>query len=99
MIDASEIEKLAELARIRLSNEEKKKLPSEMDAILGYVADISSVVSVASHDEKDLSLTHNIMRDDTETHASGEFTESLLAEAPGREGNYVKVKKILESNQ
>jgi Asp-tRNA(Asn)/Glu-tRNA(Gln) amidotransferase C subunit len=35
------------------------------------------------------------MRDDSVTHTPGEFTEDILNNAPDREGNYLKVKKIL----
>ncbi len=36
------------------------------------------------------------MRDDADPHEAGLYTEDLLKAAPGRDGNYVKVKKILE---
>lgn len=37
----------------------------------------------------------NVFREDKNPHLSGEFTEDLLAEAPQRQGEFVKVKKIL----
>lgn len=37
----------------------------------------------------------NVMREDTEPHESGIYTEKLLSAAPQREGQYIKVKKIL----
>lgn len=37
----------------------------------------------------------NVMREDGEPHESGLYTEKLLSAAPQREGQYIKVKKIL----
>ncbi len=37
----------------------------------------------------------NVMREDSNPHESGKYTETLLKAAPQREGQYVKVKKIL----
>ena len=35
------------------------------------------------------------MREDDNPHAGGIYTEAVLNEAPEREGDYIKVKKIL----
>jgi Asp-tRNA(Asn)/Glu-tRNA(Gln) amidotransferase C subunit len=35
------------------------------------------------------------MREDVIVNKAGEYTEKLLGNAPSREGNYLKVKKIL----
>ena len=92
MIEKKDIEKLASLARIQVNEEEKDSLASSIESILEYVGqvqhfEVSSVV--------DTPLQRNIMREDVVTHTSGEYTENLLSLAPFREGNYLKVKKIL----
>ena len=46
MLEIKDIEKLAKLARIELTQEEKEKLLKEVDPILGYVAQLKEVVSV-----------------------------------------------------
>jgi Asp-tRNA(Asn)/Glu-tRNA(Gln) amidotransferase C subunit len=35
------------------------------------------------------------MRDDNGAHESGEYSKEILEQAPNKEGNYIKVKKIL----
>ncbi len=94
MISLKEIEKLATLSRIALSQEEKEALRKDMDAILGYVEQVQKV-SGDLNSEKKAGLLRNVMREDTDPHQSGEFTEILLSAVPKREGQYVKVKKIL----
>lgn len=92
MITKEDIEKLCELSRLSISESEKESMRKDIDSILGYVGAISSVNAV---EEKRLPVLRNIMRDDTVTNTSGEYTEDLLNLAPVREGNYLKVKKIL----
>jgi Asp-tRNA(Asn)/Glu-tRNA(Gln) amidotransferase C subunit len=40
-------------------------------------------------------LLRNVMREDEPTNHSGEYTEAILQNAPAREGDWLKVKKIL----
>ena len=94
MISIKEIEKLADLSRIALSPEEKESLRKDIDSILGYVAQIKSV-SAGLDSEKKAGGLRNVMREDTNPHESGIFTEPLLSAAPSREGQYIRVKKIL----
>ena len=92
MISKEEIEKLAQLARIDISNEEKDSMRTDIESILEYVGQVKNISVEA---EREMPVPRNVMRDDVVTHQSGEFTEDLLALAPAREGNYLKVKKIL----
>ncbi|TSC62512.1 MAG: hypothetical protein Greene041614_407 [Parcubacteria group bacterium Greene0416_14] len=97
MISSEDIEKLAALSRIEVSDEEKGKLGSDIESILGYVSEIQDVVT-GGITQAEKSPVHNVMREDESPHESGIYTEILLAEAPAREGNFVRVKKILPSN-
>ena len=95
-ISDKEIEKLGNLARIKLSDEEKKGLKTDIESILGYVSEIQEVSSDLNRDmsfDKDQLI--NVMREDENPHESGLYTEKILNEVPQREGDYVKVKKIL----
>ena len=94
MISPKEIEKLAELSRLSLTPEERESLRKDMDSILGYVGQLQKV-SGGQEIKKKAGRIHNIMREDANPHESGIFTEALISSAPRREGNYVKVKKIL----
>lgn len=101
MITTEDIQKLAELSRIKIAPEEQESLRAEIESILGYVDQIKKASSGASVSEtseiptiKSGSL-HNVMREDAEPHMPSEFTERILSVAPAREGDYLKVKKIL----
>jgi len=92
-MELKDIEKLAELSRIEISEKEKGKILEEMDSILDFVDQIQKI-DVDITDRKAGEI-RNIMRDDTKPHKSGEYTEDILREVPKVKDNYVEVKKIL----
>ena len=94
MITLEEIEKLANLSRIAVTSEEKEQLRKDMESILGYVEQVNKVSADLVLEKEELLLC-NVMRSDDNPHESGVFTETLLQAAPQREGQYIKVKKIL----
>lgn len=92
MISKTDIKKLASLSRLALTEAEEDSFSNEIGAILVYVGNINSLVSdgtVPKYEHK------NILRDDVVVHGTGEYTDKLIANAPEKEGNFVKVKKIL----
>ena len=95
MITTDEIDKLAALARLALSPEEKERMRSEFDSILGYIATIQKVSATSAKGGRSIVAQVNVMREDAHPHESGIYTEALISAAPKREGNYIKVKKIL----
>lgn len=93
-MDKKEIENLAQLARMDLSEAEKASLASDMKDILAFVDKIKEAdVDVTL--ENRVGAVYNVFREDMDPHESGIYTEALLAAAPSREGDFVKVKKIL----
>jgi aspartyl-tRNA(Asn)/glutamyl-tRNA(Gln) amidotransferase subunit C len=83
------------LARIALKDDEVEKLRGEIESILAYVDVVQKVdlpPGIAASPHLDLM---NVMREDANPHEAGIYTEDMLKQAPKREGNFVKVKKIL----
>ncbi len=94
MITPQEIEKLADLARIKITDEEKEQFGKEIDSILAYVTQIKEA-NISLDATLSVGAVKNVLREDAAPHESGINTEKILKEAPKREGQYVKVKKIL----
>ncbi len=92
LMELKDVEKLAELARIEMNDDEKKELLGDLQSILGYVDQIESVE--VQDIEPDYTIT-NVMREDEEPHAKGMYTEELLNSAPQKKDGYIKVKQIL----
>lgn len=91
-ISIGEVERIAKLARLKFTDQEKIKLQTELSSILNYVDQLKEVqTNVASEFELEGA---NLMRDDI-----AEITveaEDVIAQAPAKDGKFVKVKSILE---
>jgi aspartyl-tRNA(Asn)/glutamyl-tRNA(Gln) amidotransferase subunit C len=94
MITVKELEHLAQLARIELSDDDKKSLVKEFDSILGYVDQLKKV-DVKMDAEGRVGAVRNAMRPDAVRSISPEDRERLLDEAPDRERDFIAVKKII----
>lgn len=93
-MERKDIEHLAKLSRIAVTDEEADALAKDITSILGYVCDIEEITG-SKEEEKKVGALFNVMREDANPHEPGIYTEDLLNLAPERDGRYVKVKKIL----
>jgi len=92
-MELKDVEKLAKLSRIEISEDEKESLRASLESILGYVEQIESV-STGEIEMKDEPL-RNVMREDVAPYESGIYSEILLKAAPASQDGFVKVKQIL----
>ena len=85
-MNIKDVENLAELAKIELTDEEKKSLLSDMEGILGYVRQIESVeVGETEQDHK----LYNVWREDEVT--PSEFSKELiLKQFPDLQDGFLK---------
>jgi aspartyl-tRNA(Asn)/glutamyl-tRNA(Gln) amidotransferase subunit C len=96
MMEIKDIEKLAKLARIELSEAEKQAYLKDMSAILNYVDQIKEIVGTTS-EEKKAGYLRNVTRLDESQDQDQDKARAIIAEFPRQERNYLKVKKILEN--
>jgi aspartyl-tRNA(Asn)/glutamyl-tRNA(Gln) amidotransferase subunit C len=93
-ISIEEVERIAKLARLKFTGEEKQKLQTELSAILDYADQLKKIegklpaIDLANQDGV------NMMRDDVAE--VGVSPEELLKQAPAKEGRFLKVKSVLE---
>ncbi len=92
MVNKEEIKNLANLARIEITDGEAESLTKELDSILAYIGQIQEV---SSGEVLNKPVLKNVLREDAPTNEDNEYTEDILNNAPGREGNFLRVKKIL----
>lgn len=93
MIEKKDIEKLATLSRIKLTEAEKESFQKEIDSILGYVAQIQKA-SGTVEGKLDLDQPENAFREDVPERQGGEYTRDLIDAAPYKEGDSVQVKHM-----
>jgi aspartyl-tRNA(Asn)/glutamyl-tRNA(Gln) amidotransferase subunit C len=93
-LSREEVQRVAVLARLRLTPEEQSSLTEELDRILGYMDKLNQLdtadVDLFSHTAN---IT-NTLREDQVTNRPN--ADALLANAPDRDGTFFKVPKIIE---
>ena len=94
MLDIKDIEKLAKLARIELTNDQKQRLLKEVDPILDYVTQLKEVVSKIG-EAKVVGELRNVVRDDVNPTETSTNTKNIIADMPNSQDDYLKVEKIL----
>lgn len=92
MVTKEEVKNLANLARIKITEEEAENLAVELHSILDYVGQIQKA---GGEDVVNKPLLKNVLREDVPLNKDSEYTEDILNNAPKREGKYLAVKKIL----
>lgn len=92
-MEIKDIEKLAKLARIEITENEKQAFAKDLESILGYVDQIREVVVPEAVAE--VGETYNVLRKDEQTNQGGQYTDKILANAPDTENGFLKVKKVL----
>jgi aspartyl-tRNA(Asn)/glutamyl-tRNA(Gln) amidotransferase subunit C len=93
-ISLDEVGRIAKLARLKFTDEEKQKLQIELSTILAYVDQLKKIQGKAPAVEITEEEGLNLMRDDV-----AEVTiepEEFLKQAPTLEGNFIKVKSVME---
>jgi len=95
MIDV-DIEKLASLSRIAISDDEKEQLKKEIPEILQFVEQVSEA---GGEINKEVGEHYNVFREDAYPHESGVYTDALVEAMPQKtDSNYLKVRKIIQQD-
>lgn len=97
MITEKEVEHIAKLARLGLSEAEKEKYSKELSGILDYMKKLNEVdvKNIGAVDQVS-DLTNVFREDENPLQADAEKIKKMISQAPEREGNFVKTKAILE---
>ena len=94
-LTSTEVEHIAELARLDLTEHEKALFQDQLSAILDYAAVLQGVDTSAVPPTATVLTLRNVMRDDAV--APSMPTEDVLANAPAAVDGYFRVKAILEA--
>ncbi len=97
-ITKKEVEHIAGLARIKLTEKEKDKMTKEMGAILGYIDKLKEVNTEGVEPITHITgLTDVFRKDDNPRESDSENIKRLMGQAPGGKDGYVKVKSVFEN--
>jgi len=95
MISKKQVEHIAKLARIELTNQEKEKFTKELSSILDYVEQLNKVDTKDIESIKQITGLKDVMRKD-EAKKREKTRDKLLKQAPKRKEEYFKVPKVFE---
>jgi len=94
MLSKKDIQHIADLARLELSDEELEKYGGQLSRILGYIDQLKEVdtdgVEPAAATEEE-----SVLRDDKVLEWDKEEVKEALAEAPDLEEGQIRVKRVL----
>ena len=94
MIDEREVEHVARLARLALSDAEKARMRAELSAILSHIDTLKEVDVEGVEPTSHAVPLVNVMRDDEVRECLP--GEAALANAPDRAGEFFRVPRIIE---
>jgi len=91
-----EIEHIAKLARLDLTEAELDKYGGQLEGILGYIDMLKEVDTAGVEPTAQVTGLQNVLREDAVLEWNEEERELALRDAPGREGRFIKVKRVFE---
>ena len=93
-VDAATVKRIGRLARIRIEEGEVEKYQAELNAILGFVEQLSEVN--VDGVEPMTSVTPMVMKKRADVVTDGGDADAVLRNAPATEKNYFLVPKVVE---
>lgn len=93
-LSLKEVEHIAELARLALTDAEKERFREQLSAILDYAARLQAIDTSAIPPTASVLPVDTVLRDDVAR--PGLPPEQILANAPDQEDNMFRVPVILE---
>jgi len=96
MISKEEVQRIAKLARLELTEQETEKMQKDLSAILDYV-DILKKVPAAAKTKAGKASNEllNVMRGDEVQVKDANLAGDLVNAAPDKKDGYIKVKQVL----
>ena len=96
MIEKKEVQHIAKLARLGLSEQEIEKLQKELSKILDYIEKMKEIDVSKQEPTSHPFNAKNVMRKDEVRDFSKSDPKKLLDLAPETKGKYLKVKAVLK---
>ena len=95
-INSGQVDHIAKLARIKLTEKEEEKFANDLSSILDYIDKLNEVDTKNVKPIQQITELNNITRSDIVTNKKQETRDQILNQAPETQNNYFKVPKILE---
>jgi aspartyl-tRNA(Asn)/glutamyl-tRNA(Gln) amidotransferase subunit C len=94
VISREDVDHVARLARLALTEEERERMRAQLNAILGHIDALQGADTEGVEPTSHAVPLVNVMRDDEPTPCFPR--EAMLANAPDRSGEFFRVPRIIE---
>ncbi len=95
-LSKDEIQHIAKLARLDLTEAELEKYGSQLSNVLNYIDQLKEVDVKGVEPTAQITGLTNVLRDDELKDWDKDEIEAALRDAPEREGRFIKVKRVIE---
>ncbi len=92
-LSKEEVEKVALLARIKLTEEESERFSGQLSEVLTYIEQLQEVETDGVEETAQVTGLENVSRPDM-IEMTEEDTEAAIAQSPEKVANMVKVKSV-----
>lgn len=91
-LSIQEVERIAQLARLSLTDEEKQLFAEQLSGVLSYVEQLQQVPTEGVEETAQVTGLENVYRADTLDQCS--LQDALVAQAPESESGFVRAKSV-----
>jgi aspartyl-tRNA(Asn)/glutamyl-tRNA(Gln) amidotransferase subunit C len=95
-LSKEEIQHIAKLARLDLTDAELEKYGSQLSSVLSYIDQLKEVDVKGVEPTAQVSGLTNVTRQDVARDWDEKEVEEALRDAPEKEGRFIKVKRVIE---
>lgn len=93
-VTINEVDKIAQLAKLKFSEDEKGKLQKDLNQVLGYIEHLNELDLENVEPLENINETENVMREDEVK--PWLTTEEALKNAPSKTQKFFKVPKVID---
>lgn len=93
MLDKKEINHLADLARLSLSEVENESLQKDLEGILGYVNQLAEA-KIDNLPDASIGLSLNEVREDGNPVVNKDIAQDIISQFPQKEGRNLKIPPV-----
>ena len=94
MLSKDEVKKIANLARVEISEQEAEKYSTELSDILGFVEKLNEANTKGIESIAHITGAKNVIREDTVVEYSDETKENIVNNFPEKKDRFDKVKAV-----
>lgn len=93
-LESQDIDHIAKLARLHLSEEEKTMYADQLSAVFGYVAMLQEVDTDGVPETSQVTGLEDVVREDVVKECDEETRRKIIEQFPSKMGNLLKVKAV-----